>query len=330
MSGIRRARRFEMVDLTGRGARWVMWFYVLSTVVLALWTLDGVRNPYPTLVGLVLFAVVAVVVTRDRGDRMSLTATFIVIAVGVINTALISWQLIYLGYTQWYFGSATVALFYVCLRGRIVLAWLGFLPLAVVLAIWGATTEIGFFGALELVARQTPILIVGTLFATGLRRTGDAIDTFTAESSERAVAEAASLATTRERENRLTVLGQLAAPLLERIAHGTAPSRADRLEYSLAEAELRDGLRARSLLLPGVIAEARAARRRGVEVVLLDDSDPSLLPAEDLQRAADAIESALEQAKDGRLTARLLPPRRDAIATIVVDGSEHRSTQVAR
>ena len=330
MSGVRRARRFEMVDLTGRGAHLVMWSYVLATVVLAIWTLDGVRSPVPTLAALVLFAIVAVVVTRDRGDRMSLPATFFVIIVGVVNAILISWQLIYLGYTQWYFGSAAVALFYVCLRGRIVLAWLGFLPVAVVLALWGATTEIGLLGALELVARQTPIIIVGTLFAAGLRRTGDDIDTFTAESSARAVAEAASIATTRERENRLTALGQLATPLLERIATGAEPSAADRLEYSLAEAELRDGLRARSLLLPGVTAAAREARRRGIEVVLLDDSDPALLSAVELGRAVTAVLDALARAKDGRLTARLLPPGRDAIATIVVDGTEHRSSQVTR
>jgi len=70
----------------------------------------------------------------------------------------------------------------------------------------------------------------------------------------------------------MRALEEFATPLLERLATGVTPTAAERTEYALAEAQLRDGLRAGVLMVPEVVAAARAARERGVEVVLLDDS----------------------------------------------------------
>ena len=326
---IGRTRQLEMIELTGWGSRLIIWTYFATMATLAFWTIGDVREPAPTAVAVALFGAVCLALTLDTGDRLSLRVTLFVILAGAVNCLLVSWELLALGYSQWFIGSATVALFYLSLRGRIALAWLGFALLCGVTFIWGIT-EGRFSDAVLVMSRQLPVLIVGTLFATGLRRTGDEIRRLTTEGTLRAGAEAATIATAREREERLLALGEFATSMLEKLASGAPITPADRLEYALAEAELRDGLRAPSLVLPDVSAAARSARRRGVEVVLLDDSDPSLLGPGDLARAASRISALINASRGGRVTARLLPPGRGTIATIVVDGAEHVSEEVAR
>jgi hypothetical protein len=323
----RRTSKLEMIELTGAGARFLIWSFFVTIAVLAVWTLGENRYPVLVCIGVLLFAGACLAVTIDRGDRLSLAATTYIMVVGV-GSCFLSWQLISLGYPQWFIGSMTVSFFYVSLRGRMILAWVGFTLASAVIMVWSLTTDFGFASGLLSFSRHLPIMIVGTLFAAGLRRSGDDIRRLAAESTARAAAEAALVATAREREDRLVALGEFATSLLERLATGEAPTPAHRQEYALAEAELRDSVRAPSLALPDVTAAARSARRRGVEVVLLDDSEPSSLGASALARASSRIAALLNATKDGRLTARLLPPGRDVIATIVVDGTRNLSEDV--
>lgn len=330
MSVSRRAQRLEMVQLTGRGARIVIWLYFATNVMLAVWTLDGVRTPLPTIIALMVLLAVCVAATLDTGDRISRTTTILILVSGPVMSLLVSWNLVYGGYTQWYFGAGTVALFYLGLRGRIGLAWIGYAVLSATILTWGTTTDIGFSNAVVLVARQAPILIVGTLFANGLRRTGDDIEKVTAAASMGAIAEASAAAARNERDQRLTELGGFATDLLEKLAGGDPITPEDRIEFAVAEAEVRDSVRARSLRLPAVVTAARDARRRGVEVVLLDDSDPAANTAEELEEVGTHLAAALDAATDGRVTARLLPAGRETLATIVVDGSQYSRIDVPR
>lgn len=326
----RRAQRLEMVQLTGSGARIVIWAYFATMAGLAIWTLNGVRSPWPTLLAVLILAAVGVAATLDAGDRLSLPVTIFIILAGPAMAALVSWNLLYGGYTQWYFGASTVALFFVAIRGRIALAWIGYGLLSATILIWGSTTDIGPANAILLVARQIPVLLVGTLFATGLRRTGDDIERVTEAASIGAIAEAGAEAARRERDMRLDDLGGFATSLLEKLASGVPLEPADRIEFAVAEAEVRDSVRARSLRLPSVIVAARDARRRGVEVVLLDDSDPTANKTADLELVGAELANALDSASDGRVTARLLPPGRGALATIVVDGSRYERLEISR
>ena len=330
MNAVRRTSRVEMVQLTGTGAQIVIWAYFATMAGLAIWTLNGVRNPWPTLAAVVILAAVGIAVSRDTGDRLSLPVTIFTIVAGPVMVLLVSYNLIFGGYTQWYFGASTVALFYVGIRGRVGLSWVGYALLSATILIWGTTTDIGLANAVVLVARQLPILIVGTLFATGLRRTGDDIERVTAAASIGAIAEAGAEAARRERDQRLEDLGGFATSLLEKLASGSPLAPEDRIEFAVAEAEVRDSVRARSLRLPSVIVAARDARRRGVEVVLLDDSVPEANDPLDLERVGAELASALDSASDGRVTARLLPPGREALATIVVDGSRYQRLEVSR
>jgi hypothetical protein len=326
----RRAQRLEMVQLTGVGASIVIWVYFATNVMLALWTLDGVKSPWPTAIALAVLCAVCVAATLDTGDRISRTTTLLILVSGPLMSLLVSWNLVYGGYTQWYFGAGTIALFYLGLRGRIGLAWIGYAVLSTTILVWGTTTDIGFSNAVVLVARQAPILLVGTLFATGLRRTGDEIEKVTAAASMGAIAEASTAAARRERDQRLTELGGFATDLLEKLASGAPISAEDRIEFAVAEAEVRDSVRARSLRIPAVVTAAREARRRGVEVVLLDDAGPGANTPDELERVGQELASVLDSAKDGRITARLLPGGRSSIATIVMDGSSYERRDVVR
>ena len=330
MSAVPPVRRLAISQLTGTWARIFISAYYLTMAVLALWTLGDVRSPWPTLVGLVLFAAACVALVLDTGPRLSLRVTLFVGAVGVVNALLISWQLERGGHSQWYFGAGTVMLFFMSLRGRIVPAWLWFAATAAIIAVWGATTDTGLAEAGILIGRQAPIVLVGTLFAIGLRRTGEAIERLTEQTSLRATAEAIAQATSQERSLRLAALDEVATPLLTRLVDGPAIRPEERLEFAIAEAELRDSLRARTLNTPTVAAAARDARRRGIGVILLDDSEPGTVAPADLDRAVALTSSTLRTARDGRVTARLLPAGRDKVATIVVDGTEYVSHEVPR
>ena len=330
MNAARRAQRVEMVQLTGTGALIVIWAYFATMAGLAIWTINGVQTPWPTLGAVAILAAVGLAVSFDTGDRLSLPVTIFAIIAGPAMALLVSWNLLYGGYTQWYFGASTVALFYVGIRGRVLLSWVGYALLSATILAWGATSEIGLATAVVLVARQLPIMIIGTLFATGLRRTGDDIERVTAAASAGAIAEAGAAAALRERDQRLDDLGGFATSLLEKLASGAPLEPGDRIEFAVAEAEVRDSVRARSLRLPAVIVAAREARRRGVEVVLLDDSDPESNSPAELERVGATLAEALDRAVDGRVTARLLPPGRDTLATVVADGSRYERLEISR
>jgi hypothetical protein len=330
VNSARRSPRLDMIALTSRGARVFIWLYFITSAVLAVWTLDDLRSPWPTLASLVMLLGVALALSLDSSGRLSLPVTILAVSFGPIAVTAISWQVIETGYSQWYFGAATVVLFFVGLRGRIAWSWIGFVIMAVPFAVWGATTHTGLVSALGLTARQAAIVAVGTLFALGLRRTSEQIATLARDISARATAEAANRAKAAERSERLAALDELATPLLVRLVEETELTAGEREELAIVEAALRDGLRARALSVPAVVDAARQARRRGVSVTLLDDSTASALSPDDLERATQATVAALREARDGQVTARLLPPGRDLVATIVVDGTEYERLEVRR
>lgn len=310
----------RMVPLTGRGPAAMVWIYFATMAILAVWSIGDVRSPWPTLASLLLFALICFAVTTDPSETLGRSATILVVVAWPLIALAISWQLTEGGgYAQWFLGAGTTSYFYLALRGRITVAWVGFAALSAVILIWGATTPAGPVAALLLVGKQAPVLLVGTLFAVGMRRTGADIQRITDEDSARATAEAAAAATSVERQRRLAELDAAATPLLTRLVSGEPLTEEDRREFAIVEAELRDGLRARTLTVPSVVEAVRAARRRGVDVVLLDDSDPDHVAPTDLEAVTTRVADAVSTLTDGRIVARLLPPGRDEIATILVE-----------
>lgn len=318
-----------LISLTGTGARVFTWAYFAATAFLAVMSISDSRAPGLVFAVLGLYAAVGVALTIDKRQRLSLPVAIAMVGVGPLSVFLMSWQLVPGGYTAWYVGAATVMLFFANLRGRILLAWIGCVLLDLALLWWGLTTAGGLGEAVLTGTRQTAIVAVGTLTAVALERTSTRIRGLASEASLRGSAEAAGLAVAEERTRRLTDLRSSVVPILERIASDAPISASDRREFAVAEADLRDSLRARGLRIPVLMEAARDARLRGVDVVLLDDSAGELTGPE-IMGFAESVVAVLEDAADGRVTARLLPPDRPVLGTIVADGTAYVSHEVVR
>lgn len=327
MSAPAAAPRLEIDQLKGRGAKLFIQLYFVTTVVLALWTIDTVDTPWLVIVALAMFAGVMVALSLDRGPVLSKPVTALVMVTGPLATAMMCAHTTPGGYSEWYIGAGTVSLFYASLRGRIPSAWVAFVALAGVILVCEGHSSEALATSIVTIGRQAAVLLIGTLFAVSLHRASRVVERLNVESSARAAREAAADAAAAERSHRLAQLDDVATPLLRKLADGGPLTEDDRSEFATAEAALRDSLRARTLCTPEVVDAARAARLRGVDVILLDDSTPGTISGEALALACLAVTRALTIAVDGRVTARLLPGGRQHLATIVEDGSSHYAKQ---
>lgn len=316
-------RRLAMVPLTGRGATAMVWAYFVTMAVLAIWSLAEVTTPWATIGSLGLFGLMCAVVTRGESERLALGPTLLVVLGWPLITASISWNLLVVGgYAHWFLGAATTSAFYIALRGRIGAAWLTFGLVGAVSMVWAITTDVGVPTDLALLAKQAPVLLVGTLFALGIERTARSIETLAAVEAARAEVDAAESAMASERRERLAQLDAVATPLLRRLVRPEPLTDDDRAHFARAESEVRDSIRARSLSVEPVLSAVRRARERGVDIVLLDDSDPSRLHPGDLEAAVERVAAAIESTASGRVVARLLPPGRLDVATILVEEAQ--------
>ncbi|CAN7170372.1 hypothetical protein LJR045_000302 [Microbacterium sp. LjRoot45] len=116
--------------------------------------------------------------------------------------------------------------------------------------------------------------------------------------------------------------------VLERVVQTRTLTPELEREVRMAEAALRDHLRCPRLSEPGLTAEIRAARRRGVEVLLLGEGDTD---RETIGRPlASALEQRLRTTDAGdRVTIRLLPEDDDAEVSVVVDSDRDAASPFA-
>jgi signal transduction histidine kinase len=119
---------------------------------------------------------------------------------------------------------------------------------------------------------------------------------------------------------RATALRAAVMPLLDRL-RGDAPLTAeDRRACLTIEGQLRDEYRAGALVREPLSAAVRAARMRGIDVVLLDDGDGSASDA--VMDEIAAWMAALVGTARTSVVGRMLPPGRAALATVVRDDEE--------
>ncbi|TDW30567.1 sensor histidine kinase [Cryobacterium psychrophilum] len=231
-------------------------------------------------------------------------------------------------FAQWHLGAVTLVLVVLVARGRLGWVWVGYAALAVSTVAWGLAYGLSIADGVGLVIRHAGTLLVGTLFAVGLRRSGRSLNVLILDGSQRAAGKAASDAVAKERAVQLARFNALARPALEGLVEPHELSRAEQAECLLVEGSLRDAIRARSLFIEPIVSATRAARSRGVEVTLLDDSG-DFQPA-DVSVLARLVCDELDALNFGRFTARILPSGRVDLATVVVEAVEHRMLVVAR
>ena len=238
-------------------------------------------------------------------------------------------------------GASAIVGALLCLRGRTVAAWISFVMLAVAIGVTGTVRA----GSLEYVEIMVPgnlgVLLVMTAFAAVVSPRAEQIFALRRQSRR----ESASIAVRAVRDQQLARLDGRVRPLLQQIAAGEPLDDRGLEQCRLAEAQLRDRIRAPGLDVPELADAAWAARRRGVRVLFLDDHSVRTDPAQsgptpnrtltspapvDEERAylltivqTAAVAALSDAATDTDVTVRLLPAGRAVTATVsvVVDGS---------
>ncbi len=319
----------KLIHLAGPVTNVLLAVFILTQVILAVSTLGGVLHPWVCVLALAIDLAAAVLMTRPGPYPMPLYVCLTVVGAVVVSTALVCWQLPptgWPGYASWPFGANSFLLLFMCLRWRIGYAWIGMGAMMLVTVIWTTTTGQGWLEAVGLIDGQAGNLLIGTLFAIGIERTARRIAELNAARARREASQAAAEAITEERSKQIARLDADARPVLELIAGGTEFSPEQRAELLILEAALRDGIRAARLSIEPVISKAKDARRRGVELLLLDDSGEATEDAEKPAEFIDWVAHQLDNARGGKVTARILPRNREAVVSIVIENEAGTST----
>ena len=229
------------------------------------------------------------------------------------------------GYASWCTGAGSDLSRGLLMRGRPVYAWAGSAATTLATAYWVISTGrpllmiftymlghyftlVSWHGVAHLSTRAT------TQIAATQRETARL------QAQQHAHEEADRIMTSR-----MASVRQRVTPLLTQIADGKAPTPKLRSQAYLLEAELRDEIRAPFFTGTSIVTSAQAARRRGTEVILLDDSgDNTTIDDRTRANAVNYVTKLLDLTQSNRVVIRLNPPRRPTLLTIVTDDTRYR------
>ncbi|WP_156163882.1 hypothetical protein [Demequina maris] len=313
----------ELLGLHTRGAQLILAVYVVSNVMFVAATANRLDHVWPAYLAVALVTVGGFVVTRPHADPFPRGLTFAVLGIVVASSALVLYALPdtgALGRATWYLGANTWLLWFLILRRRILLAWAGGIAMLVETIVWAQYAGRGALDGLVLASPQVLLLAIATLFGGALRRATWRINALARRSVDAAAAAGAVAAAREVQDQRADELAEVVVPVLTVLASGKPLDDATRAEIMRVEAQLRDSVRGHGLALPPIVAAATRARSRGVNVTLLDDLGVPLSPLE-TDAVVRAVEDALDAAADGTVTARLLPPGREELLTVVSLGA---------
>lgn len=306
-------------------ARWTAAAFFVTYSLMAFSSTTGVGNIWIVEGAVLLVCAASFALVALPGDPLSVRAAAAIAAAGPIATALVLWQLPVPVFNQlqtWPLSAAIALFTFVCVRGRIVVAWIAMTSTVAVCVAWAAWTGQGPVAGLSMSVINYAPLAMATFFALTFRPVAKAVFALRNQSRRRAAENAATSAILEERDLQLERLDFLARPLLDKIASGAPLDEDERIACGLLEASLRDDLRAKGLSNDDVGMAARSARRRGVHVVLLDDGGlATAVPGADAA-VRTAVADTLDSVVHGVVTARILPPGRSALASILVRESE--------
>jgi hypothetical protein len=223
-------------------------------------------------------------------------------------------------------GVAVAA--YLCVRGRTGVAWMSLASMIAVVMCWSTLVGEGPLLGLGLAGPNIAVLGMATLFAVIMRPAATQIRKLRDDAIAETEGIEAAKAEGAERELRRRELGELAWPMLSAVADHQLFLDEHLSEIGLVDGQLRDGILARTLQVPAVIAAAREARSRTVDVRMFDHGGMRDVDVELLDALRDAAAEALRRAEDGSVTIRIQPPGRDVLATIVTEHADGTSTRL--
>ena len=279
--------------------------FVLVHAVIALLAGGPAMHDGRGTLTLALLSGAALLVVLPGHDRLELWRVFTILAVITLCTLLMLEQLLITGpsgFLNWNYNASNFILFAVALRGRIRWAWIGLGIIAAITLTWSVLATGTVVQGLYLIYGEIGALLAGSFFALVLRRAADGVRTLQRIRRQRVGEEHLLAETERERAAELVRMRQRVTPVLTAIAGGRVTT-AQRQEHRLLEAALRDEIRGARLAAEPLASAVRAARSRGVDVVLLDDADEVALGWADLEWAAEILADIDRDAVTVRLSA---------------------------
>ena len=299
--------------------------YILTTLIEV--RAGSYRHLAPVIAGLLAMGLAALaLLKRWPAHRMPGRAAALVAATAGGANVLVVFQIDFTGwpgYTSWCIGAGTTLCCGLIARERPRQAWAGLVLILTVIGIWTLSTGRNPVNIFALGSGQFSTLLIWHLTA----RISIGITARTAASEAAGAEITAQRRAHRESEalmrQAMTSVRQRVEPLLTAIAEGAPITAGMRTRARMLEAELRDERRAPFFTGTRVIESARAARTRGIDVILLDDRGTSGGLTDDTQKAIiNQAARALDDARQGQVVIRLLPPRqRPRLLSIVTDNN---------
>jgi len=302
-----------------RGAAFVGVGFIVLQTVCAVAMVIAAPSSWPRQVAILLVVVIAAeALRRSPGLVPSRGRTVVVVAAALLG-AFITVVAAPTTYGDlWPVVALAFLLVGLALRGRFRTALAAAAVVAVMVVGGGVADGIPLGQIVALTARPALIVVIATVMLLTVRRMQRRIAALHHQAAAAEEQESWSRGARAELRERTDELARTVVPLLSRIGEGQPASADDRHEYAALEGALRDGLRAGSLSREPLRSAVAAARGRGVDVVLLDDSDQSL-PEVEVRAVVAWMVDAIAQAQ--RIAVgRLLPPGRQTVASVTVDG----------
>lgn len=311
-----------LLGMNTRAAWLLAAFYLCSEAALAFSSAQHVHHLWPICVALAIAVAATVALLKVRPDPLPAFTTIALVSSMPASTAMTLFNLPVPPVSvaqMWVFGACTVTATFMCVRGRTGAAWAGLLSMIAVAMAWTATAGQGLAHGIAISAINLGPLAMSTFFAYTLRPAARTIFQLREESTRQAGSEAAAAAALDERRAQTQRLDRMVRPILQTIA-GPAPlDAALRNDCRLVEAHLRDTLRAPRLAAEPVTTAAQSARRRGVDVILVDDHGLDHMNPSAHHHLLSTIATELARTDAGSAHIRILPPNRPISATIVIN-----------
>ena len=304
----------------------VVCIFILYVLITLLEVRAGsYRHLAPVIAGLLAIGLSALALLKRRPGYSlpARTAALVAAAAGGAD-ALIIFQIDFAGwpsYTSWCIGASSVLCCGLIVRERPRQAWAGLLLIITVIGVWTLITGRNPITIFALGSGQFSTLLIWHSTA----RISIAITARTAASEAAGAEIIARRRAHQESEvlmrQAMTSVRRRVGPLLTAIAEGAPITAGMRTRARMLEVELRDERRAPFFTDTRVIESARAARTRGIDVILLDDRGTGDDLTHEAQKAViDRASQALDDAQAGQVVIRLLPPhQRPGLLSIVTD-----------
>lgn len=273
--------------------------------VLGLINFAQYERPIPAAVALSLYVAVLFLATQFRGELRlptAMTVFAVLTAVAIVALTLYSiGEVSHYPNQLWCVGGVGSLMAILAWRNRTVMAWMGTIAMMVCLFVWGGA-EVLFASKIA----GSFALVAGTQGAARALK-----------SAQRSAAEflqlklAANLDSQYRSIRRTGTQLQLNSALdsslllLQMIQQKEGKmTSSDSKKLLLAEAGIRDQIRARGFQEAGLIAAVLSARKRGVEVQLSDDGGIDLLETQKKESLFKELSQTLSGIKAGKVVIR--------------------------